>query len=72
MDKKEFAEIPVWGYVNPATIVVDDKGHRYIVKPQDDGGWIVLRNLSGGKDDAFDAMDPIDHSSFSLADPTKP
>lgn len=63
----EFEKISDWGLVDPGTKVVDSKGNQYIVGPQNDRGFLCLRNISGGENIAFEVFDGIDHNEFRLA-----
>jgi hypothetical protein len=60
----DFGAINEWGYVNPDTVVVDKAGNRFVVERPDAKGFVKLRNLSGGKDEVVEALDPVDHSHF--------
>ncbi len=63
----EFEKISDWGCVDSGTKVVDSKGNQYIVGPQNDAGFLCLRNISGGENRAFEVLDGIDHNEFRLA-----
>jgi len=63
----EFEKISEWGCVDPGTKVADAKGNQYIVEPQNDAGFLCLRNISGGENIAFEVLDDIDHDEFRLA-----
>ena len=63
----EFEKLTAWGFVDSGTEVADAQGNRYVVGPQNEKGFVPLRNTSGGKNLAFDACDEIDHGKFQLA-----
>jgi hypothetical protein len=59
-----FSLIETWGHARVGTIIVDNVGTRYIVEPQNESGFLKLRNLSGGQDEFFEALDAVDHLKF--------
>jgi len=63
----EFEQLTVWGDVDPGTELLDRKGNLYTVQPQNEKGFVALRNESGGEHQAFEALDAIDHHEFRLA-----
>ncbi len=59
-----FEKITHWGKVQIGTTLLDDNGFRYIVDQHEDNECIKLRNISGGDDQVFKIIDPIDHDEF--------
>lgn len=61
-----FKTLPYWGYVNQGTLVEDSDGQQYLVGPQNDAGFVLLRNQSGGKHKAAEALEAIDHAKYKV------
>lgn len=59
-----FENIKQWGRVQIGTTLLDENGFRYIVDEHEDNEFIKLRNISGGDDQTFKVVDPIDHNEF--------
>jgi hypothetical protein len=57
----------VWGDVTPGTNILGPGGSRYVVEPHNAQGFIAQRNESGGKNEIFEALDPIDQAKFCAA-----
>ena len=77
-DQQLFATVTVWGAVDAGTRLKDTDGNSYLVGHQNESGFLALRSLTNGryvpedenaraKDLAFESLDHVDHSRFSIA-----